>query len=87
MSAGGEWRGFEPIAGPSGWIGADLATRTDRIHAMTPADIADSMILHEGTAYEDRDAPERKRHLLRLRLAAPDFDDGDERRRRGIPLS
>jgi len=31
--------------------------------------------------------PDRKRHLLRLWLAAPDFADGDEQLRRGIAVS
>jgi hypothetical protein len=87
VSAGGEWRRLEPIPGPSAWNGADLATPTDRIYALTPAEIADSVMLHTRTAYEDRDAPECTRHLLRLGLAAPDFDDGDEQLRRGIALS
>jgi hypothetical protein len=55
-----------------------------------PGDIQflkNSVILHKRTAYEDWDEPERKRHLLRLWLAAPDFDDGDEQLRRGIALS
>jgi hypothetical protein len=54
-----------------------------------PGDIQwlkNSVILHKRTAYEDWDEPERKRHLLRLWLAAPDFDDGDEQLRRGITL-
>jgi hypothetical protein len=52
-----------------------------------PGDIQllkNSVILHKRTEYEDFDEPERKRHLLRLWLAAPDFDDGDEQLRRGI---
>ena len=39
-----------------------------------PGDIQllkNSVILHKRTAYEDWDEPERKRHLLRLWLAAP----------------
>ena len=54
-----------------------------------PGDIQwlkNSVILHKRTAYEDWDEPERKRHLLRLWLAAPDFADGDEQLRRGIEL-
>ncbi|MDI1484602.1 hypothetical protein [Polyangium sp. y55x31] len=43
-----------------------------------------SVVLHERTEYEDWPEDERKRHLLRLRLAAPDFEDGDARRRRGV---
>jgi len=48
--------------------------------------LKNSVILHKRTEYEDCDEPERKRHLLRLWLAAPDFDDGDEQLRRGIAL-
>ena len=54
-----------------------------------PGDIQllkNSVILHKRTTYEDWDDPARKRHLLRLWLAAPDFDDGDEQLRRGITL-
>ena len=52
-----------------------------------PGDIQllkNSVILHKRTEYEDHAEPERKRHLLRLWLAAPDFADGDEQLRRGI---
>jgi hypothetical protein len=55
-----------------------------------PGDIQllkNSVILHKRTAYEDWEDSEQKRHLLRLWLAAPDFDDGDEQLRRGIVLS
>jgi hypothetical protein len=55
-----------------------------------PGDIQllkNSVILHKRTAYEDWDAPDRKRHLLRLWLAAPDFDDGDAQLRGGISLA
>ena len=55
-----------------------------------PGDIQllkNSVILHKRTKYEDWDEPERKRHLLRLWLAAPDFEDGDEQLRRGITVS
>lgn len=55
-----------------------------------PGDIQllkNSVILHKRTEYEDWAEPDRKRHLLRLWLAAPDFDDGDEQIRRGITLS
>jgi hypothetical protein len=54
-----------------------------------PGDIQllkNSVILHKRTAYDDWDDPARKRHLLRLWLAAPDFDDGDEQLRRGIAM-
>ena len=57
--------------------------------AFQPGDIQllkNSVILHKRTAYDDWDDPERKRHLLRLWLAAPDFADGDEQLRRGIEL-
>jgi hypothetical protein len=46
--------------------------------------LKNSVILHKRTAYEDWDEPQRKRHLLRLWLAAPDFDDGDAELRQGI---
>jgi hypothetical protein len=52
-----------------------------------PGDIQwlkNSVILHKRTSYEDFPEPERKRHLLRLWLAAADFDDGDARLRRGM---
>jgi hypothetical protein len=54
-----------------------------------PGDIQllkNSVILHKRTEYEDWEEPERKRHLLRLWLAAPDFEDGDEQLRRGITM-
>ncbi|MFN2424905.1 MAG: TauD/TfdA family dioxygenase [Candidatus Binatia bacterium] len=54
-----------------------------------PGDIQllkNSVILHKRTAYEDWDEPARRRHLLRLWLAAPDFEDGDEQLRRGITV-
>lgn len=46
--------------------------------------ITNAAILHRRTAYEDHDEPDRKRHLLRLWLSAPDFDDGDPGLRAGI---
>ena len=46
--------------------------------------LKNASILHKRTAYEDHDAPSLKRHLLRLWLRAPDFDDGDEQLRGGI---
>jgi hypothetical protein len=52
-----------------------------------PGDIQllkNSVILHKRTAYEDWEEPQRKRHLLRLWRAAPDFDDGDAQLRVGI---
>jgi hypothetical protein len=48
--------------------------------------LKNAVILHKRTAYEDWDEPEKKRHLLRLWLAAPDFEDGDEQLRRGITM-
>jgi hypothetical protein len=54
-----------------------------------PGDIQwlkNAVILHKRTAYEDWDEPEKKRHLLRLWLAAPDFEDGDEQLRRGVTM-
>jgi hypothetical protein len=48
--------------------------------------LKNSVILHKRTAYEDWAEPDRKRHLLRLWLAAPDFDDGDAQLRAGIAL-
>jgi len=55
-----------------------------------PGDIQllkNSVILHKRTEYEDWEDPARKRHLLRLWLSAPDFDDGDDQLRGGITLS
>lgn len=52
-----------------------------------PGDIQilkNAVILHARTAYEDWPEPARKRHLLRLWLAARDFTDGDDRLRDGI---
>lgn len=46
--------------------------------------LKNSVILHKRTEYVDWDEPERKRHLLRLWLAAPDFADGNELLRGGI---
>jgi hypothetical protein len=46
--------------------------------------LKNAAILHKRTAYEDFDEADRKRHLLRLWLSAPDFDDGDEQLRAGI---
>jgi len=48
--------------------------------------LKNSVILHKRTAYEDFPEAERKRHLVRLWLAAPEFLDGDEQLRRGIAL-
>jgi RNA polymerase sigma factor (SigZ family) len=52
-----------------------------------PGDIQwlkNAAILHKRTAYEDFEEPDRKRHLLRLWLSAPDFVDGDAQLRAGI---
>lgn len=38
--------------------------------------LKNSVILHKRTEYQDWPEPERRRHLLRLWLAAPDFADG-----------
>lgn len=38
--------------------------------------LKNSVILHKRSEYQDWPEPERKRHLLRLWLAAPDFPDG-----------
>jgi hypothetical protein len=46
--------------------------------------LKNAAILHKRTAYEDHDAPEQKRHLLRLWLSTPDFADGDSQLRRGV---
>jgi RNA polymerase sigma factor (sigma-70 family) len=46
--------------------------------------IKNAAILHKRTAYDDFDAPDEKRHLLRLWLSAPDFDDGDDQLRAGV---
>lgn len=52
-----------------------------------PGDIQllkNASILHKRTAYEDWDAPERKRHLLRLWLVQEAFSAGDEGLREGV---
>lgn len=46
--------------------------------------LKNASILHKRTAYEDHPRPEDKRHLMRLWLSAPDFEDGDEQLRRGV---
>jgi hypothetical protein len=46
--------------------------------------LKNASILHKRTAYEDHDALEDKRHLLRLWLRADDFLDGDTQLRAGI---
>jgi hypothetical protein len=47
--------------------------------------IRNAVVLHKRTAYVDWPEPERRRHLLRLWLAARDFADGDELLRSGMP--
>jgi Taurine catabolism dioxygenase TauD, TfdA family len=52
-----------------------------------PGDIQwlkNAAILHKRTAYEDYDEPDRKRHLIRLWLRAPEFVDGDTQLRGGV---
>ncbi len=46
--------------------------------------LKNSVILHSRTEYEDEEAPELKRHLLRLWLTAHSFEDGDALVRRGF---
>jgi hypothetical protein len=46
--------------------------------------LKNASILHKRTAYEDFEAPEQKRHLLRLWLVEPTFSAGDEFLRRGV---
>ncbi len=45
--------------------------------------LKNSVILHKRSAYQDWPEPDRKRHLLRLWLAADDFEDGIVALRRG----
>ncbi|HSW08003.1 TauD/TfdA family dioxygenase [Aquabacterium sp.] len=45
--------------------------------------LKNSVILHKRMSYEDHDEPVRKRHLWRLWLASPDFEDGIVALRRG----
>jgi len=47
--------------------------------------IRNAAVLHKRTAYVDRPEPGRRRHLLRLWLAARDFADGSDLLRGGIP--
>jgi hypothetical protein len=62
-----------------------------RIHVsmdFAPGDlqfINNAKILHAREAYEDHQDPERRRHLLRLWLAASRFTSVDEALRQGIP--
>jgi hypothetical protein len=44
-----------------------------------------AVILHSREAYVDHDAPERKRHLLRLWLSANEFSSVEDALRGGIP--
>jgi hypothetical protein len=46
--------------------------------------LKNSVILHARTEYEDFEAVDEKRHLVRLWLTARDFVDGDEMLRTGI---
>lgn len=46
--------------------------------------LKNSVVLHARTDYEDWDAPDDKRHLLRLWLNVPEFLDGDDRLRHGF---
>jgi hypothetical protein len=46
--------------------------------------LKNSVVLHARTDYEDWDAPDDKRHLLRLWLNVPEFIDGDDRLRNGF---
>ena len=47
--------------------------------------IRNAVVLHKRTAYVDWPEPGRRRHLLRLWLAARDFADGSDLLRGGIP--
>ncbi len=42
-------------------------------------------ILHAREGYQDYDEPERRRHLLRLWLAAHQFSSVEETLKQGIP--
>jgi len=46
--------------------------------------LKNSVVLHARTDYADWDAPDEKRHLLRLWLNVPEFADGDDRLRHGF---
>lgn len=66
--------------------GADATDPDDRLSTMRAeqdlhagaADVIHEnlVILHKPTSYEDRPESDRRRHLRRLRIAAPDFADG-----------
>ncbi len=49
--------------------------------------LKNASILHKRTAYEDHAEPAAKRHLMRLWLSAPDFEDGDALLRAGLTPS
>ncbi|MDZ3832722.1 MAG: TauD/TfdA family dioxygenase [Sphingopyxis sp.] len=49
--------------------------------------LRNAVVLHARTEYEDWPHPDDKRHLLRLWLTAPDFEDGDARLRSGFTAS
>ncbi|MBS2011591.1 MAG: TauD/TfdA family dioxygenase [Deltaproteobacteria bacterium] len=46
--------------------------------------LKNAAILHKRTAYEDHEEPDRRRHLLRLWMSAPDFEDGSDDLRHGV---
>jgi hypothetical protein len=48
--------------------------------------INNSVVLHSRESYEDDPEPARRRHLLRLWLAAHDFTAVDDTLRAGIPV-
>src|SRR4029453_4525611 len=60
----------------------DMEFRPGDIHLLK-----NSVIFPKGPEYQVGDDAGRKPPLLRLWLAAPDFDDGDEQLRRGIALA
>lgn len=49
--------------------------------------LKNSVVLHARTDYQDWDAPDDKRHLLRLWLNVPEFVDGDDLLRHGFERS
>lgn len=48
--------------------------------------LKNAAVLHRRNAYQDPPPPALGRHLLRLWVSAPDFDDGDPELRRGLTL-
>ncbi|MBK6688187.1 MAG: TauD/TfdA family dioxygenase [Deltaproteobacteria bacterium] len=48
--------------------------------------LKNAAVLHRRNAYRDPAPPALGRHLLRLWVSAPDFDDGDPELRRGLTL-